>query len=103
MLDTWLGRSREGRDTLIEESYTMSLREGDWKYIRPASQSGYEWIKEDKDLESGLVEADQLYDLSRDPSEQLNLAAQEPDIVQRLAFELARQIESQGTRPGFRE
>ncbi len=103
MLDTWLGRSNEGRASLIEESYTLALRVGDWKYIRPASKQGYEWIRDDKDLESGLADEDQLFDLMRDPSEQRNVAPQEPATVQRLDGQLERMVASPATRGGFQE
>jgi len=103
MLDTWLGRSSEGRPFLIEESYTLALRVGEWKYIRPASEVGYEWIREDKDLESGLVESDQLFELTQDPSERHNVEAQEQATVQKLEAQLDRMVASPATRDGFHE
>ncbi len=78
--ETWVGKSRKGRDYMIEESYTLALRDGDYKYIQPRSQQGYKWI-EGKGIESGLIEDTQLYDLKKDPSETTNLAQSYPEKV----------------------
>ena len=102
-LEAWLGRSSEGRAFLIEESYTLALREGNWKYIRPASERGYEWIREDKDLESGLMPRPQLFDLSRDPSESHEVAEANEETVRLMAKRLATLATSPGTRPRFGE
>ncbi|WP_261387965.1 hypothetical protein [Chitinophaga pinensis] len=32
-LDVWLGKSKQGRKYLLEESYTLALRDKRWKYI----------------------------------------------------------------------
>ncbi|WP_163934062.1 arylsulfatase [Paraferrimonas sp. SM1919] len=70
----------EGRAELIEESYTLSLRAGDWKYIQP-SKKKHKWVKNMKNIEVGLSEQPQLYDLSSDPSELTNLADKHPELV----------------------
>ncbi|MDE3253831.1 MAG: arylsulfatase, partial [Bacteroidota bacterium] len=38
LLPVLLGNSKEGRQKMIEESFTMSLRSGDWKYIDPVKE-----------------------------------------------------------------
>ncbi len=77
VLPALLDATKPGTDYLLEESYTLSLRQGDWKYIE-ASQNSGAWIA-GKGIEGGLLPEPQLYDLSQDPSEQNNLAAQQPE------------------------
>lgn len=56
------------------------VREGDWKLI-------YYW--EDKSLE--------LYDLAKDPSEQTDLALQNPQVTKRLTADLLKYLEKTGS------
>ncbi len=100
-LDAWLGRSAEGREALIEESYTLSLRRAEWKYVRPASDEGYAWIEDDKDLESGLLEIDQLFNLALDEQEQQNVSDQYPEVLGELRSQLNQMTVARGTRPGY--
>ena len=44
MWNTFAGISEKGRDFLLEESVTLSLRHGDFKYIHPTTQKA-SWIK----------------------------------------------------------
>ena len=99
-LDAWLGRSAQGRESLVEESYTLSLRRGDWKYIQEASDEPFAWIAEDKNVESGLIDEAQLFDLAQDEDEQDNVAARHVEVVDELRAELAQIIAARGTRPG---
>ncbi len=89
MLNVWLGRSKQGREYLLEESYTLSLRKGAWKYIAPQEKPAPEWMK-NKKIETGLAPVPQLYDLQHDPGEKHNLADQHPDIVKALQEELKK-------------
>ena len=86
-LAAWLNATEAGREELIEESYTLSLRDKQWKYIAPANKSN-DWIKNEKGIEAGLSKSEQLYDLSSDPSELNNLAIQESAIVDKLSKRL---------------
>ena len=61
----------------IEDSFTLGVREGSWKYIY--------------DLRDGTEE---LYDLDRDPNEQHNLATTQPDRCTRLRQRLAAWTEA---------
>ncbi|SDG13301.1 sulfatase-like hydrolase/transferase [Chitinophaga filiformis] len=88
-LDVWLGRLKQGRQYLLEESYTLSLRKGTWKYIAPQEQPVPEWLK-NKKIEPGLEQVPQLYDLQRDPREAHNVADQHPEIVKALKAELEK-------------
>ena len=74
----WLGKSSHVRTKplLWKTSSTGSepfIRDGQWKLRHPTRKNG------------GEVE---LYDLSTDPAESKNLAAQHPDIVKRLSTEV---------------
>ena len=62
---------------VAEDSFTLGVREGSWKYIY--------------DLRDGTEE---LYDLDRDPDEQRNLAASQPDRCARLRQRLAAWTEA---------
>jgi arylsulfatase A-like enzyme len=62
---------------VAEDSFTLGVREGSWKYIY--------------DLRDGTEE---LYDLDRDPDEQHNLAAKQPGVCARLRQRLAAWTEA---------
>jgi arylsulfatase A len=98
LLDALLGQSDEGRMEMIEESYTLSLRQGNWKYIRPYSGPVPAWLK-NKDIESGLQAEPQLYNLETDPGESKNLAPDDPDRVQQMDELLESIIEGGNNRP----
>lgn len=82
-LEVWMGKSEKGRAVLIEESFTLALRKANWKYIRPFKGKTPDWLS-NKDIENGLTLESQLFDLSKDPAEQENLAHQLPDKVQAM-------------------
>ncbi len=92
MLPVLLGRSKEGRKELVEESFTMALRSGDWKYIDPAKGKTPDWLK-NKDVPTGLQATPQLYNLEDDPKENRNLKDEYPDMVKKLAAELKKIID----------
>ncbi|WOH39584.1 arylsulfatase [Thalassotalea fonticola] len=83
VLPALLDASKPGREEMLEESFTLALRAGQWKYIAPFSGSTPDWLA-NKDIEHGLLTEPQLYDLSIDLSEQVNMAEHHPEIVQEL-------------------
>jgi arylsulfatase A-like enzyme len=85
MLEAFLGKSKTGRQVLIEHAGSLSIVEGNWKYIEPSERSAYD---PKTDTELGNAKDPQLYDLSKDPSERNNLASQYPDKVKALAEKL---------------
>lgn len=89
LLQVLLGKSKDGRNELIEESFTLSLRSGNWKYIAPFEGKTPGWLK-NKVVPTGIQSTAQLYNLEEDPKENHNLANQYPDIVKRMADELKR-------------
>ena len=89
MLAELLGTSKKGRTYMLEESFTLSLRKENWKYISPQEKQAPDWLK-NKTIESGLKPIAQLYDLKNDPGEENNLADQYPKIVMELKEELKK-------------
>lgn len=85
ILGALLDPEGEGREFLIEESFTTSIRHGKWKYIEPFSKSKHlpTWMAS-KGVEGGFEFFPQLFDLDRDIGEQVNLAEELPEIVQAL-------------------
>jgi len=86
-LNAWLSHNGKGRKELIEESYTLSLRNDNLKYIAP-SKVNLTWIKKDKSIESGLFSTPQLFDLNTDISEKNNIANIMPDKITELEGKL---------------
>ena len=85
--ETLLGRSSEGRDYLLEESYSFSLRYHSWKYIKPKKFGGQDWL-DSIQVDGGYQTEPQLYDLSGDIGERHNLAKQNPEMLQKLSRKL---------------
>ena len=101
MLPALLGRSKTGRESLVEEATVLAIVEGNWKLVdhaqRPGSgkhQSGAaespsaanaERFWAQKPLPAAPIE---LYDLSHDPYERHNIADQHPEIVEKLRAKL---------------
>jgi len=85
VLSALLGKSREGRDHLVEHARALSLRVGDWKYIEPKQGPK---INRNTNTELGLDASPQLYNLNADLGEQANLAAQHADKTRELAARL---------------
>src|SRR5690606_4215978 len=53
MLDAFLGKDEKGRSEMLQESFTMSLRDGDWKFIAPQTKAAPDWLK-NKAIATGL-------------------------------------------------
>ncbi len=83
MLDAWLGKSEKGREVMLEESFTLGIRKGNWKYIEPQRGKSPGWIK-NKKIEGGFGNEDQLYNLTEDLGEQNNVAADHPEVVEEM-------------------
>jgi len=96
MSEVLLGKSKNGRSNMVQESFTLSIRSGDWKYIEPVSKEVPVWLA-DKDIETGLINHAQLYHLKEDQKEKNNLAEKYPEKVKILKEEL-HQIKINGHR-----
>lgn len=72
-----LGKNDQGREVLVEESFTLSVRKDNWKYIRPFSGKKPDWL------------------VSEGPQERHNLSGIHPDRTEASDHELHRIL----TRP----
>ena len=80
-LATLLGEDTSGRNYIIESAGSLSISDGEWKYITPNKQPPYNGLTQ---TELGNSEQEQLYNLHNDIGEKNNLAAQYPEKVKQL-------------------
>ena len=89
LLNTLLGKDNEGRQYLLEESYTFSLRLKNWKYIEPfPSNKSLPNFMANKGVEGGFKHTPQLYNLKSDIGEKNNLSEQEPQLIKDMQAKL---------------
>lgn len=100
MLPVLLGKSDQGRNTMLEESFTLSLRMNEWKYIAPLEGELPDWLS-NKDIETGLRDSPQLYNLADDIEEQNNLAQKYPDKLKEMKTILRNIVNQKGSRKKF--
>ncbi len=94
-LNTLLGKSKTGREWLVEHSGRLTILKGDWKYIEPGP--GVK-LQVATNTETGNNPLPQLYNISNDIGEKNNIAPSNPDIVKELVDLLTKIKESVGTR-----
>jgi arylsulfatase A-like enzyme len=91
VLPALLGQSPVGRATMVEQDSgpTLALREGPWKLVIPGKNQKLKQL-EDGDTSPGPlpVKGIQLYNLETDVHEDHNVAAQHPDIVEKMTQKL---------------
>jgi arylsulfatase A-like enzyme len=92
VLGALLGRTQVGRDHLVEHAGTLSLIQGDWKYIEPSKGAR---MNASTNTEMGNDPEPQLYNLKDDLGEKNNVAAQDPQRVKEMAASLQK-IRQQG-------
>ncbi len=96
LLPALLGETKAGRETLVEQAGSLSLRHGDWKYIAPG---GGRKMNEQTKTETGNDAQAQIYHLANDAGERNNLAAQPSGQTNNLA-DLLEKIKTTGrSRP----
>jgi arylsulfatase A-like enzyme len=86
-LNAWLNKGGKGRDYLVLQNVNnnLSIESGNWKFIAPGKGPAYSALT---NTEFGNLNQDQLYDLSTDIGEKVNVAAQHPEIVEKLRTKL---------------
>jgi arylsulfatase A-like enzyme len=87
LLPALLGEKPSGREVLVEQAQTLSLRQGSWKLI-PANKGAA--VQQNTNTEMGGSPADQLFDLSADIGETRNVAPQHPDVVKEMLARLEK-------------
>lgn len=80
-LVAFLGKDNKGRDYIIEQAGSLSVSDGEWKYIAPSKGAAYNKLT---NTELGNNKEAQLYNLKQDIGEKKNLAAEHPEIVAKL-------------------
>ena len=89
-LDVLLGQSTEGRKYVIEAGGSLSIMDGNWKYIRPSNGEAYNKLT---NTEMGNDPKEQLYNLKEDIGEQHNVASEHPEKVAELKQILEQEME----------
>jgi len=87
-LDAFLGQNPQGNEYLIEESFGLALRHGDWKYIEANKPN---WANK-----AGIPAS--LYNLKSDPSEKNNLITKHPERAAEMMQKLKEVVEGAGVR-----
>lgn len=89
-LAAFLGNDTKGQDYMIEESFALALRNGDWKFIQPTKPS---WGPN-----SGKQIVKALYNLKDDPGETKNLITEHPERAEAMRMRLKEMVASKGIR-----
>jgi arylsulfatase A-like enzyme len=82
VLAALLGTSKTGREHLVEQAGTLSIRAGQWKYIDAGKGPR---VNQNTHTELGNDPMPQLYDLAKDPGERTNVAATNPEKTRELS------------------
>jgi len=91
-LNTLLGKSKKGRDWVLEHAGRLSVIKGEWKFIEPGPGAR---VNINTNTELGNDTVPQLYDLSKDLGEKNNVALRNPRITKELT-ELINKIRDDG-------
>ena len=100
ILPALLGSSMKGRQEMLEEAFTLALRNGSWKYIAPQTKSTPDWLK-NKKVETGLNSKPQLFDLKNDIGEEHNIIDKYPNVAEKMRHKL-NNIQNYPTRPSYK-
>jgi arylsulfatase A-like enzyme len=82
-----LGQSPNGREALVEHAQVLSLRQGPWKYIRPAKGPP---VNPNTGTEMGRDAAGMLFNLATDPGERQNVLRENQDRATTMAAQLGK-------------
>jgi arylsulfatase A-like enzyme len=81
-INSFLGKSDNGRTSFVEQGASLAMVWNDWKYIVPAKGAA---VLQPMNIESGNSTLPQLYNLKEDIGEKNNLAEKNPDMVKKLS------------------
>ncbi|MEO5996801.1 MAG: sulfatase-like hydrolase/transferase [Chitinophagaceae bacterium] len=82
MLNALLGKSKKGRNILVEQGLpSLAIVKDDWKYIAPDNGNAMDTLT---NIELGNNPLSQLYNLKNDIGEKNNLAEKYPEKVKEL-------------------
>ncbi len=86
-LAAWLNKGGKGREYLVLQNVhnNLSIENGMWKFIAPGKGPAF---GKETNTEYGNLDQDQLYNLATDKGEKMNVAAQNPKIVDQLREKL---------------
>lgn len=103
ILEALLGKTdSHGRAELVQQNNgnngTYALRAGNWKLHRYDKKTARNVVVE-QELENTIVPQFQLFDLVEDPAEKTDVAAEHPEVTERLKHRLAEIIMQKGSRP----
>ena len=84
VLNALLNSHEKGRELLLEESFTMSLRLGNYKYIKPIEDKELPKWLQNKKVETGLISTPQLFNLSNDLGETTNISENNKEIMSNM-------------------
>jgi arylsulfatase A-like enzyme len=102
ILPVLLGNAQKPvRETLVHHSITgrFAIREGHWKLCLSPGSGGWSAPRDPEAVKRGLP-PEQLYDLASDLAETKNVAANHPEIVERLTQRLKKLIADGRSTPG---
>ncbi|GAA4279627.1 sulfatase family protein [Gaetbulibacter aestuarii] len=88
LLPAIVDASQPGRKMLLEESFTLGLRKGSFKYIQPMGKNASPGWMTRKKVALGFKKVPQLYDLSNDKAETHNVAQTYPELVKEMQADL---------------
>jgi arylsulfatase A-like enzyme len=96
ILSSLLGKSKEGRDCVVEHAGVLALRKGEQKYIEPGK--GPKKTK-GTETETGNSPEGQFYDLKNDLGEKSNTSGQEAEKIKQYQAELDKLRKDGRSRP----
>ncbi len=104
VLGALIGENKaKGRDHLVQQNNgnngTYALRVGEWKLHRYDRKKARNVVVE-KQLENTQVPQYQLFNLVKDPAESTDVAAEHPEVTERLKRQLAKIIKNGSSRSG---
>lgn len=95
LLDAFLGKSKKGREAVVLEAATKTaLRAGDWAMIPPYKGPA---VQNQVNIELGNSSEYQLYNLKNDPGQRNNLAASNPEKLEKMK-KIYQEIRGSGSK-----